>query len=42
LGARSFEQAATIADIAAEAGSHGDYSNWYHDEAIREEQKPKS
>jgi hypothetical protein len=41
-GGRRFEQSATIADIRPKQVLTVDYSNWYHDEAIREEQKPKS
>ncbi len=42
LGGRRFEQSATIADIRPKQVLTVDYSNWYHDEAVREEQTPKS
>lgn len=42
LGGRRFEQSATITDIRPMQVLTVDYSNWYHDEAVREEQKPKS
>jgi hypothetical protein len=42
LGGRRFEKAATVADFRPKPVMVVDYSNWYHDEAIREEQAPKS
>ncbi|WP_276119135.1 DUF2735 domain-containing protein [Pararhizobium qamdonense] len=42
LGGRRFEQSATVADIRPKQVLTVDYSGWYHDEAMREDQKPKS
>jgi hypothetical protein len=42
LGGRRFEKAATVADFRPKQIMVVDYSSWYHDEAIREEQTPKS
>jgi Protein of unknown function (DUF2735) len=42
LGGRRFEQSATVADFRPKQVLTVDYSSWYHDEAVREEQKPKS
>ncbi|MDW5315403.1 DUF2735 domain-containing protein [Rhizobium sp. PL01] len=42
LGARRFEQAATVSNLRPKQVLVVDYSNWYHEEAMREEQTPKS
>lgn len=42
LGGRRFEQGGTIADFRPRPVMVVDYSNWYHEEALREEQGPKS
>jgi hypothetical protein len=41
LGRRRFEQPATVVDIRLVPMATVDYSSWYHDEAIREEQAPQ-
>lgn len=42
LGARRFDKPATVADFQPKPVMVVDYHGWYHDEAVREEQKPKS
>ena len=42
LGGRRFDQSATVSEIRPKHVLTVDYSGWYHDEAMREEQKPKS
>ncbi|MBW9063641.1 DUF2735 domain-containing protein [Rhizobium herbae] len=42
LGGRRFDQAGTVTDFRAKQLPVVDYSNWYHEEALREEQAPKS
>ncbi|HTO32793.1 MAG TPA: DUF2735 domain-containing protein [Pararhizobium sp.] len=42
LGGRRFEKAATVSDFQPKPVMVVDYHSWYHDEAVREEQKPKS
>lgn len=42
LGGRRFEQAGTVTDFRPRQFPLVDYSNWYHEEALREEQAPKS
>ncbi|WP_349437215.1 DUF2735 domain-containing protein [Pararhizobium sp. A13] len=42
LGGRRFEQAGTVTDFRPKPVLAVDYSNWYHEEALREEQTPKS
>lgn len=42
LGGRRFEQAGTVTDFRPQQVLTVDYSSWYHEEALREEQTPKS
>lgn len=42
LGGRRFEQAGTVTDFQPKQILTVDYSSWYHEEALREEQTPKS
>lgn len=42
LGGRRFEQAGMVTDFRPKQILTVDYSNWYHEEALREEQTPKS
>jgi hypothetical protein len=42
LGGRRFEQAGTVTDFRPKQILTVDYSSWYHEEALREEQTPKS
>jgi Protein of unknown function (DUF2735) len=42
LGGRRFEQAGTVTDLRPKQILTVDYSSWYHEEALREEQTPKS
>ncbi|WEZ84520.1 DUF2735 domain-containing protein [Rhizobium sp. 32-5/1] len=42
FGRRRFEQSGTIAEFKPKPVMVLDYSNWYHEEAMREEQTPKS
>ncbi|WP_438750231.1 DUF2735 domain-containing protein [Pararhizobium sp. O133] len=42
LGGRRFDKAATVAEFQPKHVMVVDYHSWYHDEAVREEQKPKS
>jgi len=42
FGRRRFEQTGTISEFKPKPVMVVDYSNWYHDEAMREDQKPKS
>ncbi|MCV9962785.1 DUF2735 domain-containing protein [Pararhizobium sp. BT-229] len=42
LGGRRFDQPGTVAEFRPKPVLVVDYSNWYHEEALRDEQTPKS
>lgn len=42
VGHRRFEKAATVTDIRLAPIMVVDYSNWYHEQAVREESSPQA